>query len=205
MINVKIYSKNAAFQSDLERQIKTASKDYGTDPNAHPDILILDENTELLDFLRGQYDRIPIFVLLKKGEKKEPDTPFIKYISKPLVLNSFLNALQAAMSFIFSSDAGILNFGIYELSPLEKELKNTKTSEKIKLTEREVAMLLYLYKTKDKTTTKNDLLQEVWEYRPDVSTHTVETHIYRLRRKVEKNADWPALISTENGGYKLNF
>ncbi|MBR1915884.1 MAG: winged helix-turn-helix domain-containing protein [Alphaproteobacteria bacterium] len=205
MINVKIYSENNAFKSDLAHQIKTLSKDYNVDDDGHADILILDEDIGLLDFLREKYDRIPIFVLLKKGDKKQPDTPFVKYISKPLQLSGFLNTLQSAMSFIFSSNAGILSFNGYELSPLEKELKNTKTLQRIKLTEREVEMLLYLYKTKDKVTTKNDLLQEVWGYRADVSTHTVETHIYRLRRKVEKNDDWPVLISTENGGYKLNF
>ena len=66
-------------------------------------------------------------------------------------------------------------------------------------------MILYLYKAKNNIITKTDFLKEVWGYSPDVSTHTIETHIYRLRQKVEKNKNWPQLIITENGGYKLCF
>ena len=113
--------------------------------------------------------------------------------------------MKSAINFILVSDAGIITFNTYELSPLEKEIKNLKTGEKTKLTEREVSMILHLYKMKGKTTTKSAFLKEVWGYNPDASTHTIETHIYRLRQKVEKNKDWPELISTENGGYKLNF
>ena len=62
----------------------------------------------------------------------------------------------------------------------------------------------YLYKNSGKIVTKNDLIQEVWEYSPDVATHTVETHIYRLRQKVEKN-NGSQIIITENSGYRLNI
>ena len=72
MINVKIYSENNAFKSDLAHQIKTLSKDYNVDDDGHADILILDEDIGLLDFLREKYDRIPIFVLLKKVIKNSP-------------------------------------------------------------------------------------------------------------------------------------
>lgn len=205
MINVVIYSENTVFKTDLAHQIKTWSQDYTTDETATPDIVILDEKSDDVDTIRQKYDRVPVFVLLKKGQKKLPDTPFIKYMTKPFGLNTFLDAMQSALNLIYSSQAGIVKFNGYELSPLEKELKNLKTGERAKLTEREVMMLLYLYKTKGTVTTKNDLLIEVWGYSPDVSTHTIETHIYRLRQKLEKNPDWPAVISTENGGYKLNF
>lgn len=205
MINVVINSENQVFKADLAHQIKTWSQEYTTDDTCQPDIVVLDEKTDKLESLRQHYDRIPVFVLLKKGQKKLPDTPFIKYLTKPFVLNTFLNTMQSALNLIYSSQAGIVKFNGYELSPLEKELKNLKTGERAKLTEREVMMLLYLYKTKGTITTKNDLLIEVWGYSPDVSTHTIETHIYRLRQKLEKNPDWPPVISTENGGYKLNF
>lgn len=205
MMNVLILSQNDVFKQDLASQIILSDSNYVCDASSKPDIVILDEDMALIDEIRQKFERTPIFVLLKKGEKSKEDSPFIKYIQKPFVLNNFLNMMKSAINFILVSDAGIVNFNTYELSPLEKEIKNLKTGEKTKLTEREVSMILYLYKMKGKTTTKSAFLKEVWGYNPDASTHTIETHIYRLRQKVEKNKDWPELISTENGGYKLNF
>ena len=205
MVNILIVSENGVFKEDLSTQITLSAADYTCEENLKPDIIILDENASLLPELRQKFERTPVFVLLKKGEKSKEDSPFIKYVQKPLVLTDFLNNIKSALNFILISDAGIINFNAYELSPLEKEIKNLNTGEKTKLTEREISMILYLYKMRGKTTTKSALLKEVWGYNPDASTHTIETHIYRLRQKVEKNKDWPELISTENGGYKLNF
>lgn len=205
MINVVIFSKNEIFYEDLKTQIILCDSNYMCDESQKPDIVILDEDIENIDHLRQKYERTPIFVLLKKGEKNKEDSPFIKYMQKPINLNDFLNKIKSALNFILVSDAGIIRFGYYELSPLEKEIKNLKNGEKTKLTEREVSMILYLHRMRGKTTTKSAFLQEVWGYNPQASTHTIETHIYRLRQKVEKNKDWPELISTENGGYKLNF
>jgi len=203
MVNVVIYSKNNDFSTDLASQINSLGENYTSDNNQPADILVFDEDTSLLDSLRQKNDRMAVFVLLGKGAKKQPDTPFIKYLMKPIVLSSFLDMLKSSLNMILSSQAGILTFNGYELSPLEKEIKNLRTGKYVKLTEREVQMLLYLHKAKDKITTKSDLLKEVWGYSPDVSTHTIETHIYRLRQKVEKDDTWPMLISTENGGYRL--
>lgn len=205
MMNVLIFSQNTVFKQDLETQIVLSDSNYVCEESQKPDIVILDEDTTLIDEIKQKFERTPVFVLLKKGEKSKEDSPFIKYIQKPFILNNFLNLMKSALNFILVSDAGIVRFNAYELSPLEKEIKNVKTGEKTKLTEREVSMILYLYKMKGKTTTKSAFLKEVWGYNPDASTHTIETHIYRLRQKVEKNKDWPELISTENGGYKLNF
>ncbi|HCU58694.1 MAG TPA: hypothetical protein DIC64_01800 [Alphaproteobacteria bacterium] len=205
MINVLIISQNEAFKDDLSAQISSAAENYTCDESLKPDIVVLDENISLLDELKQNFERTPIFVLSKKGDKKIEETPFIKCIQKPFSLAVFLNLMQSVLNFILTSSAAVLSFNGYELSPLEKELKNIKTGEKVKLTEREVSMILYLHKMKGQTTSKTEFLQEVWGYNPDASTHTIETHVYRLRQKIEKDQNWPELISTENGGYKLNF
>lgn len=205
MVNILCLCKNELFKTDLCEQITSVAPDFSCNDEEKPDIIILDEDISQLASLKEQYERTPIFVLLKKGIKKQNDTPFLKYISKPFALNDILNLIQSVLNIILSSDAGILTFNGYELSPLEKEIKNLQTQKKVKLTEREVKMILYLYKMKGESVDKHKFLQEVWGYHPDVSTHTIETHIYRLRQKVEKSKGSPALISTSNGGYKLNF
>ena len=96
-------------------------------------------------------------------------------------------------------------FNQYELHPLAKEIVNLRNNELVKLTEKEVAVIKYLYKSKDKIVTKNDLLKDVWDYNAEVTTHTIETHIYRLRQKVEHENAEAQLILTEDGGYKLRF
>ena len=74
---------------------------------------------------------------------------------------------------------------------------------KVRLTEKETAILRYLYSAGQRPVSRETLLQEVWGYNSGVTTHTLETHIYRLRQKVEKDAATPAILVTEPGGYKL--
>jgi DNA-binding response OmpR family regulator len=74
---------------------------------------------------------------------------------------------------------------------------------KIRLTEKETAILRYLYRAGQKPVSRETLLQEVWGYNSGVTTHTLETHVYRLRQKVEKDAASPAILVTDGGGYKL--
>ena len=74
---------------------------------------------------------------------------------------------------------------------------------KVRLTEKETAILRYLYRAGQRPVSRETLLQEVWGYNSGVTTHTLETHIYRLRQKFEKDAATPAILVTEAGGYKL--
>ena len=74
---------------------------------------------------------------------------------------------------------------------------------KVRLTEKETSILRYLYRAGQRPVSRETLLQEVWGYNSGVTTHTLETHIYRLRQKIEKDAAAPAILVTEAGGYKL--
>ncbi|MBL4803715.1 MAG: winged helix-turn-helix domain-containing protein [Alphaproteobacteria bacterium] len=74
--------------------------------------------------------------------------------------------------------------------------------EVVKLTEKETAILRYLNGQQDDVT-KDELLQAVWEYAEDVETHTLETHIYRLRQKIEDDPANPQIVVTTEKGYRL--
>jgi DNA-binding response OmpR family regulator len=97
-----------------------------------------------------------------------------------------------------------LTFNEYSLYPVKKEIASAATGKTTKLTEKEVDIIKYLYQIAPQTASKEDMLENVWEYSADVTTHTVETHIYRVRQKVEKNSK-NQLIITENNGYRLNI
>ena len=78
-----------------------------------------------------------------------------------------------------------------------------KTKKKVHLTDKETAILKYLYEVGDKVVGRDVLLDEVWGYNPEVDTRTLETHIYRLRQKIEKNPSSTRILMTEPGGYRL--
>ncbi len=204
MPNLRLVSDNQLFFEDLVWQINRYAPEYLINSeSAAPDIIIIDENTSLLPSIKTQYPQTPILVLLKQSDEKLKENNFIKYENKPLVLNDFINKLRSFINLAFNSNDGVLKFNKYCLHPLNKEIVNLRNKETVKLTEKEVAIIQYLYKIKDRIVTKTELLQQVWGYSPEVTTHTIETHIYRLRQKVEHDDISAQLIVTEDGGYIL--
>ena len=65
-------------------------------------------------------------------------------------------------------------------------------------------ILRCLLSTDEEIVDREKLLKQVWNYNLDVTTHTLDTHIYRLRQKLEKNPSTPRLIISEGGGFKIN-
>ncbi len=96
----------------------------------------------------------------------------------------------------------MFTIGPYTVRPSAKLLVDAKGG-KIRLTEKETSILKFLYRAGDKVITRDVLLHEVWGYNAGITTHTLETHIYRLRQKIEKDPANAQLLITEGGGYKL--
>jgi DNA-binding response OmpR family regulator len=101
-----------------------------------------------------------------------------------------------------SSDDATFQIGAYSFKPSSKLLVNEKGG-KLRLTEKETAILRFLYRAGQQVVTRDVLLREVWGYNSNVTTHTLETHIYRLRQKIERDPASAQLLVTEAGGYKL--
>ena len=146
---------------------------------------------------------VPIFYLSSDTEHTSELALEVHLQVKPLTLNLFFDALDSCINRFDNTANGYLQFNQYEVRPMSKEILNLRNNDVVKLTEKEVAIIKYLHKNKDKLISKNELLQEVWGYSPDVSTHTIETHIYRLRQKVEQDNPDAQLILTVEGGYQL--
>ena len=204
MSNILLLSENKLLADDLAEQIKLAEPEFdifGEDDKAvHFDIIIVDEDTAALKTALQQ--KVPVFFLTSEDEA---GVAVNHIFSKPFHLSALIDDLRGCINRFENSSDGFLRFNCYELRPISKEIINLNNGKIIKLTEKEVAVIKYLYKTKDHIVSKNELLQEVWRYSPEVSTHTIETHIYRLRQKVEQGDEESLLILTEEGGYKLKI
>jgi DNA-binding response OmpR family regulator len=125
------------------------------------------------------------------------------YVAKPFKLNVLLARLRAQLRQHEQSEDAVFTIGPYSFLPARKLLVHAETQRKIRLTEKETAILKYLYRTGDRSVGRDTLLGEVWGYNAGVTTHTLETHVYRLRQKIEEDPSNAAILVTEPGGYRL--
>jgi DNA-binding response OmpR family regulator len=118
-------------------------------------------------------------------------------LAKPFRLAALLARLSAQLG--PDGEDRALRIGPYLFRPGAKLLMGAR---KIRLTEKETNILKFLHDA-GRTVPRETLLHEVWGYSPAVTTHTLETHIYRLRRKIEENPGQARILVTEEGGYRL--
>lgn len=133
----------------------------------------------------------------------EAPAPGCETLAKPFRIAVLLARLRAMIRAFENSDEAVLTIGPYTFEPLSKQLVTEDPPRRIRLTEKEAAILKYLYRQGSAPVGREILLHEVWGYNPAVTTHTLETHVYRLRRKIEKNPAAAEILVTEAGGYRL--
>lgn len=180
--------------------------------NDRVDLLILDvglpdmDGREVCRLLRKAGFAAPIIMLT--GHDTDSDTILgldsgaNDYITKPFRFAVLLARIRAQMRQHEQSEDAVFAIGQYTFRPSQKLLVKDDGG-KVRLTEKETAILKYLYRTGEKAVTRDVLLHEVWGYNANVTTHTLETHIYRLRQKIEADPSNARLLVTEGGGYKL--
>lgn len=125
------------------------------------------------------------------------------YLAKPFGLNELLARVRAQLRVFDNSNDAVFTIGPYLFRPSARLLLEPERNRKTHLTEKEVGILKFLYRADDKPVPKKVLLHEVWGYNSEVSTHTLETHVYRLRQKIEPDPSSAQLLLTEGGGYRL--
>ena len=126
------------------------------------------------------------------------------YVTKPFRLNVLLARLRAHLRQSEHRDDAVFSIGPYTFQPGAKLMTDPARRKKVRLTEKETAILRYLYHAGDRAIGRSTLLGEVWGYNAAVTTHTLETHIYRLRQKIERDPANAEILVTEPGGYRLN-
>ena len=179
----------------------------------HFDLIILDvglpdiDGREVCRLMRRAGVRAPIIMLT--GADSEADTILgldsgaNDYIVKPFRLGVLLARIRAQMRQHERSEDAVFNIGPYTFRPSAKMLVDNETDKKVRLTEKETAILKYLFRAGENVIGRDVLLNEVWGYNSGVTTHTLETHVYRLRQKIERDPANAQLLVTEPGGYRL--
>ena len=176
------------------------------------DMVVLDvglpdiDGRELCRLIRKQGVKCPILMLT--GHDTDSDTILglnagaNDYMTKPFKFPVLLARLRAQLRQHEQSEDAIFTLGPYTFKPAVKMLL-TEDDKKIRLTEKETNILKFLYRATEGVVPRDTLLHEVWGYNAGVTTHTLETHIYRLRQKIEPDPSHASLLVTENGGYRL--
>ncbi len=157
--------------------------------------------------LREQGVRAPIIMLTGAAQEEEQqvrglDAGANDYVLKPFKFSVLLARIRAHLRSHEASEDATYRIGPYEFRPAMRLLVDPN-QKKLRLTDKEAAILRYLYRSGEKPVGREELLREVWGYNSNVTTHTLETHIYRLRQKIEPDVQSPKLLITETGGYRL--
>ncbi|MBM3555261.1 MAG: response regulator transcription factor [Alphaproteobacteria bacterium] len=209
-----------AEQLALHQEFETAQVDRGeaaleAAKGGAFDIVLLDvglpdlDGREVCRRMRKEGITTPVIMLTAAGGEADTvkglDSGANDYVAKPFKLSVLLARIRAQLRQHEQSEDAVFALGPYRFRPAAKILvEEGGKKRKIRLTEKETAILKFLYRAGDKAVSRETLLTEVWGYNPSVTTHTLETHIYRLRRKIEPNPAVARLLLTEIGGYRLD-
>jgi DNA-binding response OmpR family regulator len=179
---------------------------------AHVDLMLLDvglpdmDGREAVKILRRDGFKSPIILLTGHDSDSDEilglESGANDYVTKPFRFSVLLARIRAALRQHDQSEDVVFTIGPYSFQPAAKLLEGSDGG-KVRLTDKETSILKYLYRQGPKTITRDVLLKEVWGYNNRVTTHTLETHIYRLRQKIERDPSNARLLVTEEGGYRL--
>ena len=191
---------------------ETAAKGIELIKNEPPDLIVLDlglpdmDGRELCKHLRKHGFKNPILMLTGNSSDADQVLGFNAgvndYVIKPFRFTVLLARIRAHLRQHEHAEDAVFAIGPFSFEPAAKMLLS-ETGTKVHLTEKETLMLKHLYRAGGKAVTRKELLEKVWGYKSGVTTHTLETHVYRLRQKIEGDHSHPQLLVTEDGGYKL--
>ncbi len=192
-----------------EAQVRLAEED------ARFDAVILDvslpdgDGRDFCAKLRKNGVKVPVIMLTAADDEADVvrglEAGANDYVAKPFRLAELLARLRVQLRVFENSEDAVFMIGPYTFRPAVKLLQEPAKNRRIRLTEKEAAILKFLYRANPKPVPRQILLNEVWGYNASVTTHTLETHIYRLRQKIETDPTRATLLVTEGGGYRLDL
>jgi DNA-binding response OmpR family regulator len=190
----------------------TAAEGLRLAKEQRPDLILLDvelpdmDGREALKLMRSGSVSSPVVMLTAASGDSDTilglESGANAYVTKPFKFNVLLAYIRAQLRSHEQSEDAVFRIGPYEFRPAAKLLLDAK-GKKVRLTDKETNILKYLYRAGAKVISREELLTEVWGYNAGVTTHTLETHVYRLRQKIEPDPTGPKILITEAGGYRL--
>jgi DNA-binding response OmpR family regulator len=206
-----------AEQLELHEEFRAAQATTGVEgvrmgKEVKADLILLDvdlpdmDGREVCRQLRNAGISTPVIMLTAASGDSDTirglDSGANDYVTKPFRFAVLLARIRAHLRSHEQSEDAVFRIGPYEFRPAAKLLIDAK-QKKIRLTEKETNILKYLYRSGGKPVARDELLTEVWGYNAGVTTHTLETHVYRLRQKIEPDPTQARILLTEAGGYRL--
>ena len=193
-------------------EAETATKGMQAARTAHVDLVLMDvglpdmDGREACRLIRKAGVSTPVIMLTAQSSDSDAilglDSGANDYVTKPFRFAVLLARIRAHLRSHEQSEDAVFQVGPYEFRPASKLMVDNK-GKKVRLTEKETNILKYLYRAGAKPVSREELLTEVWGYNAGVTTHTLETHIYRLRQKIEPEPGQARLLLTDAGGYRL--
>lgn len=205
-------------QLDLHEEFETTQAETGAQAlelakDKHYDAILLDvglpdlDGREVCKLLRRAGVKSPIIMLTAQDTDSDTilglESGANDYITKPFRLGVLVARLRAHLRQHEQSEDAVFTIGPYTFQPSAKILLDEEKDQKVRLTEKETAILKFLFRAGPKVVNRETLLSEVWGYNSGVTTHTLETHVYRLRQKIERDPSSSVILVTEPGGYRL--
>ena len=182
-------------------------------PDIRYDAILLDiglpdgDGREFCARLRREGKNIPIIMLTGADAEQDVvrglEAGANDYIAKPFRLSELLARLRAQLRVFDNSEDAVFTIGGYLFRPSARLLLDPGKNRKVRLTDKECRILKYLLRANAAPVDRNTLLADVWGFSSGVTTHTLETHIYRLRQKMEADPANPQLLLTDRGAYRL--
>jgi DNA-binding response OmpR family regulator len=209
---VEQLAAQGGFQAD-EAESAAEAEAKLSDANARYDAILLDiglpdgNGRDFCAKLRRDGRRMPVIMVTGEGDELDIvrglDAGANDYVAKPFGVPELLARVRAQLRAFDNSPDVVLNIGAYLFRPSERVLVEPAQRRKVRLTDKEAKILKHLYQA-GRVVRRQDLLNEVWGYSSTVQTHTLETHIYRLRQKIEPAPSAPRIVLTDPGGYLLD-
>lgn len=184
---IEIKTDNTVYQKNLEKLLQN----HFPSPQTEAFLLLLPAK-EIDSFFKNPPD-VPVVIL---GGTHPDSTAELPLPVSALHLTDTLRQMIEKNKNTPAFETPDFNF-----TGATRQLIHKKSNQTFRLTEKESALLVYLYQKSPHLVSKEELLTEVWSYHPQTETHTVETHIYALRQKIGPAAN--ALIQSSNEGYRL--
>lgn len=179
----------------------------------HFDVILLDvglpdmDGRDVCRLMRRKGVHTPIIMLTGMQSDADVilglDSGANDYVVKPFRMGVLLARIRAHLRQHEASEDASFSLGPYTFKPSSRLLVNKETGKDLSLSDKECSILKFLYRAGDTVVSCDTLYTEIWDHSAPLATHTLQTHIYRLRQKIEGDPGNPKILISEGGGYRV--